>query len=63
MNINNKKVIKAMKQYILEVMDESEVKRYKKEFRELVDELRKMKEVLNREVYKGRWRLVKFLIK
>ena len=32
MNINNKKVIKAMKQYILEVMDESEVKRYKKEF-------------------------------
>ena len=32
MNINNKKVIKDMKQYILEMMDKSEVLRYKKEF-------------------------------
>jgi len=32
MNINNKKVVNAMKQYILEVMDKSEVLRYKKEF-------------------------------
>lgn len=32
MNVNNKKVVNAMKQYILEVMDKSEVLKYKKEF-------------------------------
>lgn len=36
---------------------------YKKEYKELVQEVRKMKEVLNREVFKGKWKLVKFLIK
>lgn len=32
MNINNKKLIKGMQNYILAVMDKSEILRYKKEF-------------------------------
>lgn len=35
----------------------------KERYRVLIDELRKMKEILNQKVYKGRWWLVKFLIK
>lgn len=43
--------------------DIAEVKGYKKEYKNLIDELRKMKEIMNQEVYKGRWKLVRFLIK
>ena len=32
MNINNKRVVNAMKQYILTQMDSSEIKKYKKAF-------------------------------
>lgn len=41
----------------------SEMEKYRKEYKGLIDELRKMKEIINQEVYKGRWKLVKFLIK
>ena len=41
----------------------AEVKRGKEEYRVLIDELRKMKEILNIEVYKGRWKIVRWLIK
>lgn len=41
----------------------TEVKKYKNEYKKLIDELRKMKEIINQEVYKGRWWLIKFLIK
>lgn len=40
-----------------------EAKRYSKEYKILIGELRKMKEIMNQEVYKGRWKIVKFLIK
>lgn len=43
-----------------------DVKKYKKlknEFENLVKELKTMKNIVNQEVYKGRWRLIKFLIK
>lgn len=40
-----------------------DVDNYKERYRVLIDELRKMKEILNQEVYKGKWWLVKFLIK
>ena len=40
-----------------------EIKQHKNEYKFLVDELRKMKEIVNQEVYKGRWKLIKFLIK
>ena len=45
------------------IQNVAESKKYKDQSKNLVDELRKMKEVVNREVYKGRWRLIKFLIK
>lgn len=41
----------------------SEVKEYKKSYKELIQELRKMKDIMNQEVYKGRWWLVRLLIK
>ena len=41
----------------------NEVKKYKKEYRELVEDLRKMKTIMNQTVFKGRWKLIKFLIK
>jgi hypothetical protein len=40
-----------------------ESKKYKEEYIKLIQELRKMKEIVNQEVYKGRWWLVRFLIK
>lgn len=41
----------------------TEAKKYKEESKELVQELKKMKKIFNREVFKGRWNLIKFLIK
>lgn len=41
----------------------SESKRYKEEFKALVQEVRKMKDIVNKDVYKGRWKIVKFLIR
>lgn len=41
----------------------SEVKKRKEEFNRLISELREMKSIVNQEVYKGRWRLIKLLIK
>lgn len=40
-----------------------DIKRYKKEYKELVYEFRKMMEVFNQEVFKGRWKLIKLLMK
>ena len=40
-----------------------DAKKYKEQYVELIKELRKMKEIINQEVYKGKWTLVKFLIK
>lgn len=41
----------------------NEQKRLKNEYEELIQELKQMKEIMNTTVYKGKWRLVKFLIK
>lgn len=40
-----------------------EIKTKKNEYNSLVNELRYMKKIINQEVYRGRWKLVKFLIK
>lgn len=40
-----------------------DVEKYKEEYVKLIKELRKMKEIINQEVYKGKWKLVRFLIK
>lgn len=39
------------------------IKNKRKEYDELIDDLKKMRKVMNEEFFKGRWRLVKFLIK
>lgn len=40
-----------------------EHKRLQNEYKGLIQELKQMKEILNQEVYRGRWRLVRWLIK
>ena len=40
-----------------------EIKKQKNEYKSLIQELKMMKEIFNVEVYKGRWNIVKFLIK
>lgn len=41
----------------------NDAKKYKEEYKTLIDELRKMKEIMNQTVFKGRWKLIKFLMK
>ena len=38
-------------------------KRHQEEYKKLIEELRQMKQIMNRTVYKNRWWLIKFLIK
>lgn len=40
-----------------------DIKKHKKEYEDLIKELRKMKDIMNNEVYNGKWSLVKFFIK
>ena len=40
-----------------------EIKGYKNEYKELVGELRKMMSIINNTVFKGRWKLIRFLMK
>lgn len=40
-----------------------EIEKQKKEYNKLIIDLKNMKKVMNQTVFKGRWRLVKFLIK
>lgn len=41
----------------------ADIKSKKIEYESLVEELRNMKKILNQEVYKGRWNLIRLLIK
>ena len=41
----------------------ADAKKYKEEFNKLIKELKKMKEIMNQELYRGRWKLIRFLIK
>lgn len=38
-------------------------KKYKEEYKKLIKELKQMKGIVNQEVYKNRWWLIKYLIK
>ncbi len=40
-----------------------EHRRLQNEYKDLIQELRQMKKIMNQEVYHGKWRLVKWLIK
>lgn len=53
--------VESMRKELIQNVADS--KKYKEKFRTLVQELRKMKEIVNQEVYKGRWGLIRFLIK
>ena len=53
--------IEAMRNELAENIKEA--KQYKEQSKELIQELRKMKEIMNVTVFKGRWRLIKFLMK
>lgn len=41
----------------------ADFKKQKEEHKKLIDELRKMKKIMNQTVYKNRWWLIRFLIK
>lgn len=41
----------------------NDAKKYKEEYKKIIDELKKMKEIMNQEVYKGRWKLIRLLMK
>ena len=41
----------------------NEIKQKKNEYEKLIKELKVMKNIMNKEVYKGRWNLVRLLIK
>ncbi len=40
-----------------------DIKKQKNKYESLIQELKKMREILNIEVYRGRWNIIKFLIK
>lgn len=41
----------------------SEIREYKKEYKKLIQEVRNMKDIVNQEVFKKRYWLIKFLLK
>lgn len=41
----------------------NEIKVYKKQYKQLIQKLKKMKSIINKEVYKGRWWLIKLFLK
>lgn len=41
----------------------AQIKEYKKEYKEKIEEIRKMKDIINQTVYKNRWSLIRFLMK
>lgn len=58
------RVINSVDSLRLELMNDiKNIKEYKEQYKNLIEELRTMKTVFNQTVFKGRWRLVKFLIK
>ena len=41
----------------------SEVKKRKEEFNRLISELKDMKKIVNQEVYRGRWKIIRWIMK
>lgn len=41
----------------------NEIKQKKKEYKTLIQELKDMKKIVNQEVYRGRWKIVRWIIK
>lgn len=53
--------VALLKEELIKNVDDS--KKCREEGKELVCELRKMKDIMNQTVFKGRWRLIRFLMK
>lgn len=53
--------IETMREDFASVIDE--LKEQEKEYNMLIDDLMKMRTVMNKEFFKGRWKLVRLLIK
>lgn len=45
------------------IQKNKDIGEYQEEYKKLINELRQMKEILNREVYNGKWWLMKLLIR
>lgn len=45
------------------IQKNKDIDKHREEYRVLINELRKMKEIFNQEIYKGKWWLVKLLIR
>lgn len=53
--------IESLREEFEEIIADVDVQR--NEYRKLVSELFEMRKVMNQEVFKGRWRLIRFLMK
>lgn len=40
-----------------------EIRNYKEQYKKLIDEVREMKSMMNQKIFKGRWKLIRFLIR
>lgn len=57
-------LINSIESLKIELADNiAEHKRLREQYNKLIEDLKKMKEIMNQEVYRGRWRLIRFLIK
>ena len=58
------RVIKSVESLRKELADNvNQIKKYKTDYEQSVKELKDMKKIMNQEVYKNRWWLVRLLIK
>ena len=58
------RMIKSVEPLRKELADNiNEIKQKKNEYKKLIKELKDMKKIMNQEVYKNRWNLVRLLIK
>lgn len=57
-------IINSVEQLRKELTDNvNDIKQKKSEYEKLIKELKTMKNIINSEVYKGRWNLIRFLLK
>ena len=58
------KVINSIAPLRQELMENiADIKKQKEKYKQLIDELKLMKNIMNEEVYNNRWRWVRYLVK
>lgn len=53
--------VSSLREELIKNVDNA--KKQKEEFERLINEVRKMKDIVNNTVYKGRWKIIKYLLK